>query len=105
MTFGRIRLLPLGVPLLGGSKGDQPTQKDATCPATSPGKAKAAGVAASRPKRRRKETVPIPKAAAEVTVAQPVEKPTAIPERRRKGPIPPAGPPPDNPAVLADRKS
>src|ERR1017187_7306853 len=63
-----IRLLPLGVPLLGGSAADQSSQKEATSPAPNPGKAKAPREVASRPKRRRKETVPSPKPDAEVNV-------------------------------------
>src|ERR1035441_8676938 len=92
-----IWLLPPGVLRLGKS---YPT-KLARRKKTSPGKAKAPRAAASRPKHRRKETVPSPKPGAEVNVAPPVERPAAIPERRRKGPIPPAGPAPDDPALLA----
>jgi hypothetical protein len=87
-----IRLLPLGVPLLGGPEVNQSSQKEATSPAISLGKAKAPRVAASIPKRRRKETAPSPKPGADVIVVPPVAKPAAIPERRRRGPIPP--PPP-----------
>src|ERR1019366_8966650 len=102
-TVKWIRLLPPGVPLLAGSKASLPEQEEATSPAPIPGKAKAPRVAASQPKRRRKERAPIPKMDADVNVAPPVEKPAEIPARRRKGPmpsIPPAGPAPDNPFVL-----
>jgi hypothetical protein len=99
-----IRLLPLGVPLLGGSEANQSSRKEATSPAPSPGKAKAPRAAARRPKHRRQETEPSLKPVVAVSVAPPVEKPAAIPARRRKGPtasIPPAGPAPDNPAMPA----
>src|ERR1019366_1293288 len=75
-----IRLLPLGVPLLGGSEANQSSRKEATSPAPSPGPD------------------------ADANIAPPVEKPAAIPERRRKGPtapIPPASLAPDNPVMLA----
>ena len=91
-----IWLLPLGVPRLGRPFPPELTKKAAP----RPGKAKAPRAAASIPKRRRKETTPSPKAGAEGNVAPPVEKPAAIPERRRKGPNP-AGPAPDDPALLA----
>src|ERR1035438_4771301 len=89
-------LLPLGIPRLGGPFPPELTKKAAP----RRGKAKAPRAAASIPKRRRKETTPSPKAGAEGNVAPPVEKPAAIPQRRGKGPIPPAGPAPDAPAVL-----
>ena len=54
-TVKWIRLLPPGVPLLAGSKASLPEQEEATSPAPIPGKAKAPRVAASQPKRRRKE--------------------------------------------------
>src|ERR1017187_7216159 len=92
-----IWLLPLGVPRLGRPFPPELTKKAAA----RPGKAKAPRVAASIPKRRRKEMAQSSKPGAEGNVAPPVEKPAAIPERRRKGPIPPAGPAPDDPAVLA----
>src|ERR1039457_523253 len=50
-----IRLLPLGVPLLGEPEANQSSQKEATSPAPRPGKGKAPRVAPSRLKRRRKE--------------------------------------------------
>src|ERR1039458_8580952 len=56
-----IRLLPLGVPLLGGPEANQSSQKEATSPAPNLGKAKAPRAAASRLKRRRKETAQSPK--------------------------------------------
>jgi hypothetical protein len=99
-----IRLLPLGVPLLGRSKGDQPAQQAAER-APSPGKAKAPRAAAPRPERRQ-ETVPSPKADADISVLPPVEKPAEIIGRRRKASmpsIPPANPAaPGNPVVLAN---
>jgi hypothetical protein len=99
-----IRLLPLGVPLLGGSEANQSSRKEATSPAPSPGKAKAPRAAARRPKHRRQETAPSLRPDADANIAPPVEKPAAIPERRRKGPtapIPPASLAPDNPVMLA----
>jgi hypothetical protein len=89
-----IWLLPPGVLRLGKSFPTERTQKG-------PGKAKAPRAAARRPKRRRKETAPIPKADAEVNVAPPVEKPAMVPARRQEVPIPPVVPASDNPAVLA----
>ena len=93
-----IWLLPLGVPRLGRPFPPELTKKAAP----RPGKAKAPRFAASIPKRRRKETAQSPKAGAEGNVAPPVEKPAAIPEPRRKGPIPPAeASASDDPVVLA----
>ena len=67
-----IRLLPLGVPLLGGSEANQSSRKEATSP----------------------------KPAADGNVAPPVEKPAEIPARRRKGPT--ASIPPANPAATGN---
>jgi hypothetical protein len=92
-----IWLLPPGVARLGRPFPPELTQKAAP----SPGKAKAPRAAASIPKRLRKETAPSLRPDADANIAPPVEKPAAIPERRRKGPIPPAGPAPDKPVVLA----
>src|ERR1039458_1986959 len=44
-----IRLLPLGVRLLGGPEADRSSQKEATSPAPNPGKGNAPRAAASRP--------------------------------------------------------
>ena len=87
-----IRLLPLGVPLLGGPEANQSSQKEATSPAPNLGKAKAPRAAASRLKRRRKETAQSPKPGAEANVEPPVEKPAEMPKRRRIGPVPSAEP-------------
>src|ERR1039458_5355399 len=92
-----IWLLPLGVPRLGRPFPLELTKKAAP----RPGKAKAPREAASPPKRRRKETAPDPKPGADSNVAPPLEKPAGIPDRRRTGPISPAGLAPDDPVVLA----
>jgi hypothetical protein len=92
-----IWLLPLGVPRLGRPFPPELPKKGAP----RPGKAKAPRAATSQSKRRRKETTPSSKPGAEGNDAPPVAKPAAIPERRRKGPIPPVGPAPYNPVVLA----
>jgi hypothetical protein len=90
-----IQLLPPGIPLLGGTKADQPKPKEAARPAPRPGKAKAPEAAASQPKRRQ-ETTPSAKPDAEVNGAPPAEKPAEIPKRRQEIPIhiPPPTPPP-----------
>src|ERR1035441_8259067 len=80
-TVKWIRLLPLGVPLLGGPETNQSSQKEAKSPAPNPGKAKAPRAAASIPKRRRKEMAPNPKPGAEGNVTSPFEKPAALPHR------------------------
>ena len=93
-----IRLLPLGAPRLGKSYPTELMQKEKTSPVQVP------RVAASQPKRRRRETAQSPKVDADINAAPPVEKPAAIPARRPKGPmpsIPPADPAADNPVVLA----
>src|ERR1035441_4926160 len=93
-----IWLLPLGIPRLGGPFPPELTKKAAT----RRGKAKAPRAAASIPKRRRQEMAQSSKPGAESNVAPPVEKPAAIPEPRRKGPIPPAeAAASDDPVVLA----
>ncbi len=96
-TVKWIRLLPPGVPLLGGSKADQPTQKEARW-----GKTKAPRVTASQPKRVRKETATFP--GTDVKDESPVEKPAEIPARRREVAMPstaPGVPAVSNPVVPA----
>jgi hypothetical protein len=91
-----IWLLPPGVLRLGRPFPPELTQRKKTRR-----KAKAPRVAASQPKRRRKETAKSPKPGAEVNVAPPVEKPAAIPARRQEGPMPSIPPASDDPVVLA----
>ena len=85
--------LPLGVPRLGKSCPTELAQKRTT----SPGKAKAPRVAASKPKRRPRKRRQARSRMPTSTSSRPSEKPAKIPARRREEPIPSI--PPDNPAL------